>query len=470
MQLEDDFKNLKILLIDDNSSIHGDFRKILVPDNQATGLRDAEEIFFGETADESIGLAFELDSAYQGEEGYQKVCHSLEIGSPYAMAFVDMRMPPGWDGLKTIEKLWEADPNLQVVICSAYSDHSWPDICKRIGQTDRLLILKKPFDNAEVSQLALAVTKKWNLTQKARLTTEQLQELVEKQTLQIKEKDRELRHKQKLEAVGSLAGGVAHEFNNLLQVIHGLTTLVIQDLPDDDPSLENLGGVVDAANRATGITKHLLSFCRRHPTQKLDFEVNEIVTATIKMVNPLLGEEVEIQANLNENSGNVMADGDQISQALLNMCVNARDAMPDGGVIRIATERVNVQEGRESGQLPLDIPSGEYSLISISDSGVGISNDFLDRIFEPFFTTKDVGKGTGMGLAMVFGAVQEHGGGIAVESELGKGTTFRVFLPVSQPEELTMPTKSPDGKSEDTLLSAAEPSHDDKQRFQNVTV
>lgn len=429
--MENNQENKRILLIDDNPSIHEDFRKILIGGEAGEELRAIEESFFGEAEENPLRLDFDLDSAHQGAEGFELVQKAVNEGRPFALAFVDMRMPPGWDGLTTIEKIWEIDPELQVVICSAYSDHSWPDICERLGQTDQLLILKKPFDNAEVSQLALALTKKWNLTRQARKHAENLKTQVACQSRQIQEKDRELRHKQKLEAIGSLAGGVAHEFNNLLQVIQGLTTIALDDLPDNDPAHENLVGVVDAAKRATGITRNLLSFSRRQPTQKLIFEINEIVTATVQMVNPLLGTRIQVDTQLAGNAGHILANGDLISQALLNLCVNARDAMKGQGKINVVSERVVVQDG-ECGRFkaPSDLPAGEYCVVSVSDTGVGIPEDQLERIFDPFFTTKDVGKGTGMGLSMVYGAVQEHGGRVTVESTVGVGTTFRVFLPI----------------------------------------
>ncbi|MEE2640913.1 MAG: response regulator [Planctomycetota bacterium] len=429
MLSSEDFENKRILLVDDNPAIHSDFRKILLNDDREDSLREAEAMFFGESTEEPQRPGFELDFAHQGVDGYEKAKTAVALGRPYAVAFVDMRMPPGWDGLETIEKLWEVDPDLQVVICSAYSDHSWVDICGRLGQTDQLLILKKPFDNVEVSQLALALTQKWSLARRARLNTEQLNTQVEKQTRLLREKDRELRHKQKLEAIGSLAGGVAHEFNNLLQVIHGLTTIALEDTPEEDPTFENLMGVVEAANRATGITQHLLSFSRRQPAQKMVFSTNEIVTATLQMVRPLLGKQIDIRTELAVDAGEVMANGDLISQAVLNLCVNARDAMPEGGHLSLVTESLEVQDAEARYPVPIDLRSGPYTVISVTDTGSGIPEDQLDRIFEPFYTTKDVGKGTGMGLSMVFGTVEEHGGGVTVQSRVGQGTTFRIFLP-----------------------------------------
>lgn len=426
---DSDFSNKRILLIDDNPAIHDDFRKILLKKGHNLGLSAAERDFFGEESQKPLLPEFELDSAFQGQEGFEQVKNSKQADRPYATVFVDMRMPPGWDGLRTIEEIWKVDPNLQIVICSAFSDHSWPDICNRLGQTDQLLILKKPFDNSEVSQLALAVTKKWNLAQQAKLNTAQLENLVNDQTHQLKEQDRALRQKQKLEAVGSLAGGIAHEFNNLLQMIHGLATISLDDVAESHPVRKNLDGIVGAADRAQAITKQLLSFSRQQPTQKMLFGVNEIVDASLQMLSPLLGKNIKVNHKTSHDSGKIMVSGEVITQAILNLCTNAADAMHQVGEITISAEKVRVQGGACSFQSELDLPSGEYSVISVTDNGVGIPRDRLERIFEPFYSTKDVGKGTGMGLAMVYGTMQEHGGTVTVDSVLGKGTTVRMYFP-----------------------------------------
>ena len=151
-----DYVNHRILVIDDNPAIHADFRKILCAEEKTGGLDEMDASIFGQTDIATVRNKYEIDSAYQGQDGYEMVRRAIENEKPYALAFVDMRMPPGWDGLQTIEKLWEADPHIQIIICSAYSDYSWEEICKRIGSGDRLLILKKPFDTVEVCQLACA--------------------------------------------------------------------------------------------------------------------------------------------------------------------------------------------------------------------------------------------------------------------------------------------------------------------------
>jgi diguanylate cyclase (GGDEF)-like protein len=176
----------RILTIDDNDAIHGDFRKILVHSATPSKLAGVKALLFDDQpVVASSKVHFEVDSALQGEEGLAKVAEALSIHRPYSVAFVDMRMPPGWDGLQTIQKLWEADPDLQVVICSAFSDYSWDEICDKLGLTDRLLILKKPFDAAEVSQIAIALSEKWELRRAARMKMDDLERMVSERTVEL---------------------------------------------------------------------------------------------------------------------------------------------------------------------------------------------------------------------------------------------------------------------------------------------
>lgn len=177
----------RILVIDDNEAIHGDFQKVFAAGRPPADLAGEESALFGDTRSDASQINFEVDSALQGREGYEKVLAATAAGAPYHLAFVDMRMPPGWDGVQTIQKLWEADPRLQVVICSAYSAYSWAQIAGKLGTTDRLLILKKPFDKLEVFQLATALTAKWLATAQAQLKLSELEGLVEKRTSELKE-------------------------------------------------------------------------------------------------------------------------------------------------------------------------------------------------------------------------------------------------------------------------------------------
>ena len=186
-------QNRRLLIIDDNRSIHDDFRKILMPEIANRGALDATEAaLFGGRKSSFGNHGFEIDSAFQGQEGVAHVQESVKSSRPYAMAFIDVRMPPGWDGIETTGKIWEIDPELQVVLCTAYSDYSWDQMIARIGQSDRLVILKKPFDNIEVLQLANALTEKWRLFQQAKLRMDELEEMVGKRTLELRRANEKL--------------------------------------------------------------------------------------------------------------------------------------------------------------------------------------------------------------------------------------------------------------------------------------
>jgi CheY-like chemotaxis protein len=184
--------NRRVLIIDDNPAIHEDFRKILCPAVSAETLDEDVAAIFGRPTEPTRSVGFEVHSAFQGQEGLDKARAAVDQGCPFALAFVDGRMPPGWDGVETIAKIWQSCPDLQIVICTAYSDYSWDEIVKRLGHSDSLVILKKPFDNVEVLQLAHAMTRKWTLNQQARFHMAQLNRLVEERTIELRESNERL--------------------------------------------------------------------------------------------------------------------------------------------------------------------------------------------------------------------------------------------------------------------------------------
>ncbi|MBT3375622.1 MAG: PAS domain S-box protein [Lentisphaerae bacterium] len=239
----------------------------------------------------------------------------------------------------------------------------------------------------------------------------------------------QLRQTQKMEAVGNLAGGVAHDFNNILMVITNYTEFVKSALPDDDESQEDLDEVLKAATRASNLTRQLLAFSRRQVIAPRPADLNEIVADMEKMLRRLIGETITLEVRPDETIGLVKVDPGQIEQVLANLLVNARDAMQDGGVVTLQTGLETVDD--QSASLYLDGQPGEYAVLMVTDSGSGMTDEVKSRVFEPFFTTKEEGRGTGLGLAMVYGIVKQHSGFIHLESRLGIGTTFRVFLPLA---------------------------------------
>jgi two-component system, cell cycle sensor histidine kinase and response regulator CckA len=239
--------------------------------------------------------------------------------------------------------------------------------------------------------------------------------------------EEQFRQSQKMEAVGLLAAGVAHDFNNLLTIITGYSELLIHRMPIGDSSQEPMREICKAADRAAGLTRQLLAFGRKQILSPVVLDLNSLLTETEKMLQRLIGADIELATVLQPGLGTVKVDPGQIEQLIMNLVVNARDAMPTGGHLTIRTSDVVLSEAQV--RQHSDLPPGPYVLVAVSDSGIGMSDATKGRIFEPFFTTKDVGKGTGLGLATVFGITKQSGGFIEVESALGSGSTFRIYFP-----------------------------------------
>ena len=239
--------------------------------------------------------------------------------------------------------------------------------------------------------------------------------------------EQQLRQAQKMEAVGRLAGGIAHDFNNILTAITGYADLLLEDLGATDPRRQDADEIHKAADRAAGLTRQLLAFSRQQVLQPTVLEVNKLVSDLEKMLRRLLGEDVELGTRLAPTTGRVKADPGQLEQVIMNLAVNARDAMPNGGKLTLETGNVNLDEAYAADHYPAR--AGPFVLLAVSDTGIGMSEETQAHMFEPFFTTKEKGKGTGLGLATVYGIIKQSGGFIWVYSEVGHGTTFKLYLP-----------------------------------------
>jgi two-component system, cell cycle sensor histidine kinase and response regulator CckA len=560
--------NHRILLVDDNPAIHQDFRKVLMgAQGQNKELDAAEAVLFEDQPKRKVrALPFNIDSAFQGREALEKVRTAIAEGQPYALAFVDVRMPPGWDGVETIEQLWKEDPAIQIVVCTAYSDYTWEHMTERLGVSDNLVLLKKPFDNVEVLQISHALTKKWLVTRQAELRLDELESMVRERTKDLEaasseislseerfsqafrnspipqaiqtlraqrfvdvngaflrmtgytrdemvgrtplelrlcldyesnllqavregssvqnteaqfstrdgelrtalfsleplsvadephfllmaqditdrlQLENQLRQAQKMEAIGQLAAGIAHDFNNLLTIIQGHASLHLNSADHPRELSTSLRQINSASERAADLTRKLLTFSRRGMIRPEVLEVNESIQGVGKMLQRVLGEKIVLKTELAEKAPRVFADATGVEQVLMNLALNGRDAMPDGGTITIRSSTTTL-DGAAAGRHPEARP-GDFVCLSVSDTGCGMDEVVRRRIFEPFFTTKGPTNGTGMGLATVYGIVKQHEGWIEVDSTVGKGSTFHVYLPVTDrlPERSEEPSFEP---------------------------
>ena len=469
--------NHRLLLIDDNRAIHDDFRKVLCA-TATDDLDAAEARLLGGPAPAEEKPAFAIDSAFQGEEGLALLRAAHAAGRPYALAFVDVRMPPGIDGIETAARLWEIDPDLQIVICTAYSDYTWHEMIGRLGHSDRLLILKKPFDTMEVLQLACALTEKWRLAQQARWKFDLVTGLVEARTAKLREANgqlhAEIAHRelveaqllraQRLESIGTLASGLAHDLNNMLSPILMGAPALLNDMPRTASAMI-IHTIEASAQRAADVVKQLLTFARGVEGERTPLNAGYLVREMKQIAAETFPKTISIQAAPAADLALIEADATQMHQVLLNLCINARDAMPEGGTLGIEAANFEVDENYAS--MTPEARAGRYIVLRVSDTGTGIPRDVLDRIFDPFFTTKPIGKGTGLGLSTVAGIVRGHGGFINVSSRVGKGTVFEVFLPVWETDgalaALSCPPETAHGHGELVLVV------DDESAIREVT-
>ncbi len=267
----------------------------------------------------------------------------------------------------------------------------------------------------------------------------------------VQETERKLQQSQKLEAIGKLTGGVAHDFNNMLTVISGTMEVLMDELKGNAEALQTAALVNQAADRCAELIQHLLAFARKQPLRPRNVDINNTVLDIAKLLRPTLGEHVEIDAILEPEIATAHVDSSQLANSLVNMAINARDAMPHGGKLLLETRNVVLDEAYA--QANPDVAPGPYLMLAVSDTGVGMSATLRDRAFEPFFTTKDGGKGSGLGLSMVYGFVKQSGGHIKIYSEEGHGTTIRLYLPPARVvENVPAPPVAPILSGNETIL------------------
>jgi len=326
---------------------------------------------------------------------------------------------PGADGMVFLTAAGELCPDVPFIFCSGTIGEERAVEAMKRGATDYVL-------KDRLSALSVRVRRA-------------LREAAERRERQALEE--QLRQAQKVEAIGRLAGGVAHDFNNLLTVIRGYVDISLAELPPESPVRSDLEEARDAADRAADLTRQLLAFSRRQIIEPRISDLNAIVESSEKLLRRLIGEDIEIAIVLNPHLGRAKVDRAQIEQVIVNLAINARDAMPQGGRLTFETDNVDLDNAYARAHTA--VQPGPHVMLAVSDTGQGMDRGTLSHLFEPFFTTKEFGKGTGLGLATVYGIVKQSGGNIWVYSEPGRGTTFKIYLPrVDEPAEPLAPKET----------------------------
>lgn len=426
----------RILIIDDNRSIHDDFQKILLQRSAQEVDRGLDEVaanLFGHEQPEAGAVSevsdYSVDNAFQGEEGLKLVVDSVEKHEPYDLAFVDMRMPPGWNGVETISHLWEADPDLQVVICTAYSDFTWSEIVERIGQSDKLLILKKPFDTAEVSQIASALVEKRRLARMAAVQLEKLERMVEERTRKLKVAME--RAEQASLAKSEFLANMSHELRTPLTAILGYAETFL----DGDAATNLSPDQVKAVDIIGRSGEHLLQVINGI-LDLSKIEAGRLVIETVECSPRELAEEVAstlggqaaskglpLQLNISADVPRKIAcDPVRVRQILLNLVGNSIKFTAHGNVdLSLTCTCVKGQR---------------FVRFRVVDTGIGIEPSRLKAVFDPFVqadtsTTRKFG-GTGLGLTVSRRLAQKMGGDICVTSRPGSGSTFTFDVPYEE--------------------------------------
>jgi two-component system sensor histidine kinase/response regulator len=431
MDADDNDKNRRILIIDDNEAIHEDFRVILAsPVTDTSAFDQAEAAILGGIRDKKDQEIFEVDSAFQGQEGLEKIQHALKEDRPYAMAFVDVRMPPGWDGIETIQRIWNEYSDLQVVICTAYSDYEWHEIVKRLGRTEKLLILKKPFEKEEVYQLAIALTEKWRLSKQARLKHKELERIVQQRTRELEEANRELKvaleEAEKADkAKSEFLANMSHEIRTPMNSVIGFSEVLAQeDLTQEQQKYVNL--IWRSAKNLMRIINDILDFSKIE-AGKLEMDVVECTLSQIfgdvdELLHPTARDK-GLEFSILQNGPlptRIRTDPERLHQCLINL-VNNAIKFTDCGYVRL---RVTMECRNDK------MPCIRFD---VDDSGIGIKSGDRERIFESFTqadgSTRRKYGGTGLGLAITGHLARLLGGNLTLSSEEGKGSTFSLIIP-----------------------------------------
>ena len=436
--------NRRILIIDDDREIWRAYQEILAPTPLPSGSDLARMNILLSRHDENdptLNAPFMLTYASQGQEGLNMVETALANNQPFALAFIDVRMPPGWDGMETAVRIRACDPRVEIVIATAYSDRSCEEIVRAVGTPSKLLFVRKPFDPEEIRQLAVALTDKWNVALREEAQRRELEEKIT--TLEMMKKEQEtlqnkLHQAQKMEAIGLMAGGVAHDLNNILAGLINYPQLMRLNLPPENLELHRYVTATEKAGlRAAEVVADLLTVARGVAMVRQPADLNRIIMEHLESPEGKrlleLYPQVEISTRLAKET--VMIDCSQIhiKKCLMNLLTNAAEAISGTGTVMISTSRIPCP-GADEGN--------ERVVLTVKDNGPGITAEDVEHIFEPFYSKKELGRSvTGLGLAVVWNCVQHHEGTINVASS-EQGTTFTITFPCTKQVPLAVKEKT----------------------------